>query len=110
MSSLIWLALPVLLAIILVSKFVTNGKVPPEETFRCTKCGTRTVHNERTINAWRQGKHKFFCRNCHKNWLSESEFHSPSGRHPVAKTGCLVLFAAPIVLLASMAVLVFFRA
>jgi hypothetical protein len=77
MSSLIWLALPALLALVLVSKFVSNGKVPPEQTFRCAKCGTRSAHNERTIEAWRQGKQKLFLPQLPQNLANRKRIPSP---------------------------------
>ena len=40
----------------------------PPATFRCARCRREVPHDNRTIEAWRSGKHKFFCQECHKKW------------------------------------------
>ena len=43
------------------------AKKPPA-TFRCARCRREVPHDKRTIEAWRSGKHKFFCQECHNRW------------------------------------------
>ena len=40
----------------------------PPATFRCARCRRVVPHDNRTIEAWRSGKHKFFCQECHNKW------------------------------------------
>ncbi|MBU0593093.1 MAG: hypothetical protein KKH74_05060 [Gammaproteobacteria bacterium] len=71
---------------------------PKEKQFKCSRCGTFSPHTERTIEAWRNNKTKFFCKECHAKWLQsrpplEREQFSSRGS---SKSGCLgvvVLFA-----------------
>jgi len=56
-------ALPLIL-ITLISK-----SAPKEKTFRCARCKTISPHSQRTINAWRNEKKKFYCDACHVKWL-----------------------------------------
>ena len=70
---------------------------PPSAVFKCGRCGAAARHNDRTSEAWRNGKSKFFCQTCHARWLQsrppqERESYSASGRG----SGCLgaiVLFS-----------------
>ena len=40
----------------------------PPATFRCARCRREMPHDNRTIEAWRSGKYKFFCQECHNKW------------------------------------------
>jgi len=66
---------------------------PKEKSFKCARCGVVSRHTERTIEAWRNNKTKFFCPACHAKWLqSRPPQFSPRN----AGSGCLgivVLFA-----------------
>ena len=78
-----------LLGIVLVKSILTSifAKRPPP-TFRCARCRREVPHDDRTIAAWRSGKHKLFCPACHKKWLDAhpaTQVPSPSG-----KGGCLL--------------------
>lgn len=42
---------------------------PKETYFRCARCNATAPHTERTIEAWRNKKTKFFCQACHRKWL-----------------------------------------
>jgi len=67
-------------------------KKPPSAVFRCARCGTASRHDDRTTEAWRIGKTKFFCRDCHAKWLQSrppQEQRSRSGR----ASGCLGVLA-----------------
>jgi hypothetical protein len=73
---------------------------PKEKHFQCARCGAISRHTERTIEAWRNKKTKFFCQACHGKWLksqppqAREQFSSHSSRS--APSGCLgvvVLFA-----------------
>ncbi|MEW5789849.1 MAG: hypothetical protein AB1899_18565 [Pseudomonadota bacterium] len=81
----------------LVGKFIPKRQ-PKETHFKCARCGAVSRHTERTIEAWRNSKTKFFCQSCHAKWLQskppqERERFSSAG---ASKSGCLgvvVLFA-----------------
>ena len=40
--------------------FFSKRRKPKEPSFRCTRCSVVAPHTVRTINAWREGKTKFF--------------------------------------------------
>ena len=71
---------------------------PKETHFKCARCGTVSRHTERTMEAWRNNKTKFFCQSCHAKWL---ESRPPQGREQFSggggsRSGCLgavLLFA-----------------
>jgi hypothetical protein len=81
----------------LVSKRLPKRQ-PKESHFKCARCGVVSRHTERTIDAWRNGKAKFFCQSCHVKWLQS---RPPQARERISsagnsKSGCLgvvVLFA-----------------
>jgi len=68
---------------------------PKEKHFKCARCGAVSRHTERTIEAWRNNKNKFFCQSCHVKWLQSRPpqlFRGNAG----SGSGCLgivVLFA-----------------
>ncbi|WP_293007801.1 hypothetical protein [Nitrosomonas sp.] len=71
---------------------------PKETYFECARCSAVSRHTERTIEAWRNNKAKFFCQSCHAKWLQSrplqerKRFTSSVG----SRSGCLgvvVLFA-----------------
>jgi hypothetical protein len=53
----------------LVSSLLSRLRRLSERTFVCSRCHKTEEHNPRTIQAWRAGKRKFFCRSCHEIWL-----------------------------------------
>jgi len=66
---------------------------PKEKNFKCSRCRTFSPHTERTIEAWRKKKTKFFCQACHARWLQsrphqEREQFSSHGTVD-SKSGCL---------------------
>lgn len=65
--------------------------LPKEKHFQCARCGAVTRHTERTIEAWRNKKSRFFCQACHGKWLQSQparirEQHATRGARP---SGCL---------------------
>ena len=58
-----------LLGITLIKSILESffAKKPPP-TFRCARCRREVPHDKRTTEAWRSGKHKFFCQACHNKW------------------------------------------
>lgn len=71
---------------------------PNEKNFKCSRCGTVSPHTERTKEAWRNNKTKFFCQACHAKWLQsrpsqQREQSSVSGGNRSGCLGVVVLFA-----------------
>jgi hypothetical protein len=77
------IAVIVVAVLALVAKLVPKRQ-PPERFFKCSRCHTLTRHNNRTIEAWRNGKPKFFCQACHSNWLRS---HPPQDREQFSSSG-----------------------
>jgi hypothetical protein len=44
--------------------FNSRRKQPKVKTFRCARCSATAPHTARTLNAFREGKTKFFCAAC----------------------------------------------
>ncbi len=88
-------------ALSLVSKLFPKRQ-PKEKKFKCARCGVFSQHTERTIEAWRNNKTKFFCQSCHAKWLQSRppqerhQFSSRNAGRSGSGSGCLgvvVLFA-----------------
>jgi hypothetical protein len=83
---------------------------PKETHFKCARCGAVTRHTDRTIEAWRNNKTKFFCPACHTQWLQSRPPHERKGSSQRAgsrtPSGCLGVF----VLLAVLPAAVYFLA
>lgn len=63
-------------------------KQPKEKTFVCARCKCISPHTERTIEAWRNNKNKFYCKACHEKWLeSQPKLAYAAGRN--SGSGCL---------------------
>lgn len=94
----------VIVAVALVVRFASRllPKPRPKEThFRCARCNERAPHTERTIEAWRQKKAKFFCQSCHKHWLETqpSEYRYAGAKATNRdRSGCLGVMALLVVL------------
>lgn len=68
-------------------------KGPEQKSFRCARCFKASLHTPRTVNAWRDGKSKFFCNACHSEWV-RSHPHPQAGRSGSAgRSGCLGVLA-----------------
>lgn len=90
---LVGAAIAAVVALGLIVKFLPKRK-PPSAVFQCGRCGTAARHDERTAQAWRSGKRKFFCRACHAKWLQTRpprERESPAGS--AGRSGCLGVLA-----------------
>lgn len=72
---------------------------PKEKHFKCARCGSFSQHTERTIEAWRNNKTKFFCPGCHAKWLQSQpqtgrgQFSSQGAGGRSGCLGVVVLFA-----------------
>lgn len=62
---------------------------PKEKHFKCARCGTISRHTERTIEAWRNNKTKFFCQACHVKWLESKPPQFSSRGNAGSASGCL---------------------
>ena len=86
-----------IIVLFLLGKFLPIRR-PKERHFKCARCGAVSLHNKRTIEAWRNSKTKFFCQSCHAKWL-QSKPPQERARFASAdssRSGCLgvvVLFA-----------------
>ena len=96
---IIALAVAALIGLGLVAKLIPQ-RMPPQKSFKCSRCGAAALHNNRTAEAWRNGKAKFFCQACHLKWLQsrppqERYSHSRHGssRGGSGCLGVLLLFA-----------------
>ena len=86
---LVALVIGLLLGIVLIRSILTSifSKKPPP-TFRCARCRREVPHDNRTIAAWRSGKHKLFCPDCHRKWREvHPAIQEPK---PSGKVGCLL--------------------
>jgi hypothetical protein len=81
--------------------FRGSGRMPPQKTFRCARCSAVEAYSHRTIEAWRAGKAKLFCRSCHAKWLESRPSVGRVARP--SSSGCLgtllLAFVIPALLL-----------
>lgn len=89
---IIAVAIVALVGFALVAKLIPQ-RMPPDKAFQCGRCGITALHNDRTAEAWRNGKAKFFCQACHAKWLQSRQ---PMEREPFSShssrgsgSGCL---------------------
>lgn len=73
-------------------------RTPPSRVFQCARCATAARHDDRTTEAWRSGKTRFFCRACHGAWLQSHPPQSASTRgrgstSAEGSSGCLGVLA-----------------
>lgn len=73
---------------------------PKEKTFRCARCSATAPHGARTINAWREGKTKFYCGSCHAAWLKTQPAQHAARRSARGseRSGCLGVLACLVLL------------
>jgi len=74
------------IALLLLPRLLRRSRRPRETTFRCAGCSRVSAHSNRTIEAWRAGKTRLFCGNCHVDWLRRQPVGST--RRPTARSGC----------------------
>lgn len=83
------------IALTLLGKLLPKRQ-PKEKRFKCARCGEVSRHTERTIEARRNNKHKFFCQACHASWLQSRPRQERTRVGGSSRSGCLgivVLFA-----------------
>ena len=80
-----------LLGIVVLKAVLTSifAKRPPP-TFRCARCRREVPHTDRTIAAWRSGKHKLFCPVCHKKWRDTRPAMQAPNLSSSGRGGCLL--------------------
>jgi hypothetical protein len=75
--------------------FEKNPPLPPTKTFRCAKCSVVEEYSPRTIEAWRKGFKRLYCKKCHRAWLDRQPGRvpdrTPSGCAPVFLFGLIFL-------------------
>jgi len=94
---IVGIIIAVVIALSLVGKLIPKRQ-PKETYFKCARCGTAALHTDRTIEAWRNNKTKFFCQTCHAKWLRSrpQQEHASFSSSGSSKSGCLgviLLFA-----------------
>jgi len=95
-ETIIAVAVIAIIGLALIAKLIPQ-RMPPQKSFKCGRCGAAALHNNRTAEAWRNGKTKFFCQACHLKWLQsrppqERESYS-SHSHARGGSGCLGVVA-----------------
>jgi len=93
-----------IIALGLVSKLIPKAR-PKETHFRCARCNVTALHTNRTVEAWRNKKHKFYCQACHKKWLESQPTQLRNANSVSAhsgRRGCLGVVAAIIVVPAAL--------
>lgn len=66
--------------------------------FVCAHCASSSAHNARTLEAWRNGKARFFCEPCHQAWQSQHSAPPRAYEEVVARRGCLGLLTVLLLL------------
>lgn len=81
----------VVVALLLLTalRAVLGGRRPRSQHFKCARCGALTSHNERTLEAWRSKRTKFYCQKCHAHWLASRPTQGSGSLHPLRSGGCL---------------------
>ena len=67
-ESIFGIAIALAIGLFLIGKIFPK-RLPKQKQFKCARCGTFSPHTERTIDAWRNNKTRFFCQACHAKWL-----------------------------------------
>ena len=96
MPSLIAYGLAVLLLTVagLILVFRLSGrKQPGRRRFTCAHCATLTAHNPRTLQAWHNGRGKFFCDACHGEWTAKHSAPPLAYQAEAERRGCLGMVA-----------------
>ena len=88
---IVGVAIVAFVALGVVAKRLPKRK-PPSSAFQCSRCGAAARHNDRTSEAWRSGKTRFFCQACHAKWL-ESRPLQDRAAHSDRTSGCLSVVA-----------------
>src|SRR5687767_8117234 len=94
-STLIVIGIIVAITIVALGVF-GSGRRPKQQSFRCSRCSTSSLHSARTIGAWRRGKTKFFCNSCHGEGLRTHPHDASPARG--RRSGCLSAVVLAVVL------------
>jgi len=82
-----------IIAVVVIVTLLRSRKKPKEKYFTCARCSANSAHTNRTIEAWRNGKTKFFCTACHTKWLQSQPTSASSRPSGSGCLGVLVLLA-----------------
>ena len=102
----------------LVAAALSRLRRPKVETFVCSKCGQEEAHSPRTIQARRDGKHRYFCRSCHQAWLrtkpegfrtqnQQGSLRTKSADFAPQKSGCLSILALVLIVIGAITYMLF---
>jgi hypothetical protein len=83
----------IIVALLVIGKFLGKKPMPPDKDFRCARCGVVEAYTPRTIEAWRKGVKRLYCRECHKRWLNTQPRaeQSPIMRSRRVPSGCAIV-------------------
>jgi hypothetical protein len=90
----------IFLAVIVFARFGSRPRVPKDKFFNCWRCKALTLHNRRTIKAWRNDKTRLFCDVCHREWWRSHPARTDRPRHNAITTLVAVAIMTVIALLA----------
>ncbi|GAB3104426.1 hypothetical protein [Lysobacter terrae] len=93
-EALFGIALAAAVVVGVVAKLIPRRQ-PTAKVFKCSRCGASATHNDRTIEAWRSGKTRFFCQACHAKWLQSRPPQERGSFRPgsASSSGCLGVVA-----------------
>ena len=78
------IAVVIALAVFAIIGKLMSKRMPKEKTFKCSRCKTVAMHNDRTVEAWRGGKTRFFCHSGDQKWLQSQP---PKARESTSSYG-----------------------
>ena len=82
----------IVLTVLAALKIAFRGPAPRSQKYKCARCGTLTTHSERTIEAGRHRRSKFYCQSCHAHWLASQPVgakRNSASFNPRRSSGCL---------------------
>ena len=71
---------------------LNRQKKPADKSFDCAGCGSRALHEMRTIRAWNNGFTRFYCKTCHSQWLKDNPSQPINSTHSKGN-GCIGMVA-----------------
>jgi hypothetical protein len=79
----------VVAVVVAVAYLLLGRRLPKERNFKCAGCSAWTAHTNRTIEAWRSGRTRFYCNACHGQWLKSHPAIGSTALSRESRSGCL---------------------